>query len=404
MSAKFDVLVIGAGPSGSTVASLLAAAGLATGVLEEHAVIGEPVDCTGVVGAEACKRFAIPADVVVGSIDAVTVHAPGGPEATYRSSEPMAYIIDRAEFDRRIARQAEAAGARLMLGTRAVAIERNRDGIRVDCQEADGAPHSLSAAVVILACGPKTLFHERLGMGACSLYWKSAHALLPGDGLPNPQVYLGRAVAPDGFGWAVPVHGPTESSVRVGVNSRVDPQGCLQKLCAEKFPHLMSPDGVVQMRSWVIPLVPPAKTYAERVVAVGDAAGQVKSTSGGGIYFGMLSAELAAETITEAFRRGDFRRSGLAAYEERWRALLGLDLRLGTLFRRLFSRMTDRDMDDLLRTFQEDGVLSRLNQTVHFDWHRELIFFLLKHPTLSRILLRRWWDREAGPDLPPLSE
>lgn len=397
---SFDVLVIGAGPSGSKVAAGLASQGLETGVLEEHTVIGEPVDCTGVIGAEACKRFGVSTELIMGSIDAVTINAPQGIHATYRSAEPMAHIVNRAEFDRWIARQATEAGARILLGTRAVAIERSNRGIRVDCQEADGSPRRLSAAVVVLACGPRTLFHERLGLGPSPLHWKSAHALLPGNGLPNAQVYLGRGIAPGGFGWAVPVKGKVESSVRVGINSHSDPQSCLQRLCAERFPHLLPPDGVVRMRSWVIPLVPPARTYADRVVAVGDAAGQVKSTSGGGIYYGLLSADLAAETVGEAFRRGDFRRSGLSAYEERWRSLLGLDLRLGTLFRRLFSRMTDRDMDDLIAAFQEDRMLSRLGQAVHFDWHRELIFFLLKHPTLSRILLRRWWDREAEPVAP----
>jgi flavin-dependent dehydrogenase len=131
-------------------------------------------------------------------------------------------------------------------------------------------------------------------------------------------------------------------------------------------------------------------------LAVGDAAGQVKSTSGGGIYFGILSAQLAAETVAEAFRRGDFRRTALAVYEKRWRARLGLDLKIGTLFRRLFTRMTDRDMDDLLRALREEEVSSQVSEKVSFDWHRELVLFVLKHPKLARILLRPLWDRPSA--------
>ena len=156
-----------------------------------------------------------------------------------------------------------------------------------------------------------------------------------------------------------------------------------------------------------MPITPLTTTYAERVLAVGDAAGQVKSTSGGGIYFGMLSAELAADTAAEAFRRGTFGREALAGYEKQWRARLGLDLKLGTLFRRLFARMTDRDVDQLFHTLRQGGMLNGIAGKVSFDWHRELILFLLRHPALARLFLRRCWDRNAEPpfsDVPTIGE
>jgi flavin-dependent dehydrogenase len=157
----------------------------------------------------------------------------------------------------------------------------------------------------------------------------------------------------------------------------------------------------------VVPIMPLATTYAERVLAVGDAAGQVKSTSGGGIYFGMLSAELAADTVAEAFRGGTFGREALAGYEKQWRARLGLDLKLGTLFRRLVTRMTDRDVDQLFHVLRQGGLLNGIAGKVSFDWHRELILFLLRHPALARLFLRRCWDRNAEPlfsDVPTIGE
>jgi flavin-dependent dehydrogenase len=155
----------------------------------------------------------------------------------------------------------------------------------------------------------------------------------------------------------------------------------------------------------VVPVLPPSRAYADRVLAVGDAAGQVKPTSGGGIYYGMLGAREAAETVCEAFRSGRFTAQGLSAYEKRWRSRLGFDLKVGTLFRRLFSRMADRDIDELFRTLHTDGLLARITEKVSFDWHRELITFLLKHPKLARIFMRHSLDRQAEPafsDLPSL--
>jgi flavin-dependent dehydrogenase len=193
--------------------------------------------------------------------------------------------------------------------------------------------------------------------------------------------------------------------LRLGVNSHSDAPRYLRKLCEEKFAHLLPGDGSLPCRSWVVPVLPVSRTYGDRVLAVGDAAGQVKPTSGGGIYYGMLSARDAADTVSEAFRRGKLTREALAAYEKRWRARLGFDLRVGTLFRRLFARMADRDVDDLFRIIHTDGLLARITERVSFDWHKELILSLLKHPKLARILMRRCLDWRAEPafsDLPTL--
>jgi geranylgeranyl reductase family protein len=402
MKTAYDVLVVGAGPAGSTTAERLASAGFDVAVLEEHAVIGEPVDCTGVIGTEAFEAFDLPRRIVVGSINAITIHAPGGITTTYQGTDPLARIVDRAELDRCLASRAQGAGAAFLLSTQAVDVTRDNHGVQVTCRRPEGEVQRLSAKVLVLAGGPRFAFHERLGLRASSLLWRSAHAELPGNSLPHPQVYLGRDVAPGAFGWAVPVKRDGRPCVRIGVNSHSHAPQYLRKLCQEKFPYLMPADGPLQYRSWVVPVLPLSRTYADRVLAVGDAAGQVKPTSGGGIYYGMLSAREAAETVREGFTRGSLTAQSLSAYEKRWRSRLGFDLKVGTLFRRLFARMVDRDIDDLFQTLHSDRLLARITETVSFDWHRELILFLLKHPKLARILMRRCLDRQAEPALSDL--
>ena len=397
MKASYDVLVIGAGPAGSTAARRIAEGGLDVGIVEEHAVIGEPVDCTGVLGAEVLKRFDLPSSLVLGSFDTVTMNSPGGISATCRKDSPLAYIVDRAELDRSLAARAEAAGASFHLSTRAVDVVRRNGHIEVLCRDADENPITLSARLLILAGGPRFTLHERLGLGACPLLWRSAHAELAGDGLPNPQVYVGRSVAPGAFAWAVPLKRRGESFVRLGINTHGDAVQHLRKLCATRFPHLVPDGDALPFRKWVIPVVPLARTYGDRVLAVGDAAGQVKPTSGGGIYFGMLSAEKAADTAIDAVRGGRLDAAGLSRYEKLWRAELALDLRIGTLFRRLFARMLDADVDEFFRALSSGNLLALVTEKVSFDWHREIITFLLKHPSLARLLLRRCWDKASDP-------
>lgn len=397
MQKSHDVVIIGAGPAGSTAGEGLARAGFDVALVEEHAVIGEPVDCTGVLGAEAFQRFDLPRQIVMGDITTVTLHSPGGVSITHAERQPFAYAVDRAALDCSLAHRAMGAGASLYLSTRAVGVARCSAGVTVECRRSSGEPVRLAAQLLILAGGPQFGFQEGLGLGNSPVLWQSAHAELSGNGLSHPQVYLGRDVAPGAFAWAVPVRRGGRPSVRVGVNSRADAPGYLRRLCDERFAHLVSSDTPTASRSWVVPIVPLARTYGERVLAVGDAAGQVKSTSGGGIYFGMLSAQVAAETAADAFRKREFGPGKLSVYERRWRGFLGLDLRLGSLLRRLFGRMPDRDVDELFRVLQKEIHGGRLAGRVSFDWHQGLILFLLRHPTIVRLLLRGCWERdEAG--------
>jgi geranylgeranyl reductase family protein len=398
MTAFHDVVIVGAGPAGSTVADRLARAGVDVGMVEEHAVVGEPVDCTGVLGAEAIERFGLPERIVLGAIEAITLHSPGGVPITHSAGTPIAYVVDRAALDRGLAADAPSAGATLYLGTRAVRAVRQPRGISVLCRQTDGTPREFFAAVLVLAGGPQFALHAQLGLGDSPVLWQSAHAELAGNGLAHPQVYVGQDVAPGAFAWAVPVRRGGRPFVRVGVNSHADAPRYLHRLCTERFPHLMAGAHRPAVRCWVVPVVPAARTYGERVLAVGDAAGQVKPTSGGGIYYGMLAAELAAESVIEAFRKGAFGPARFADYEKRWRGLLGRDLRLGSLLRRLFGRMADRDVDDLFRVLQSEIGAGRVAGAVSFDWHRNLVLFLLRHPTLVRLLLRSYWSRGDAPD------
>jgi geranylgeranyl reductase family protein len=395
MQRSHDVVVIGAGPAGSTAGVELARRGFDVALVEEHAVIGEPVDCTGVLGVEAFEEFDLPRGIVVGEIGAVTLHSPGGVPITHEEGQPFAHVVDRAALDRTLARRATEAGASLYLKTRAVRVGRNPAGVTVEGHAAAGEPVHLSAKLLILAGGPQFRFQEELGLGISPVLWQSAHAELSGNGLGHPQVYLGQDVAPGAFAWAVPLQRGGRPFVRVGVNSRTDASHYVRRLCAERFSHLVPDSEQFTPRAWVVPIVPLARTFGERVMAVGDAAGQVKATSGGGIYFGMLGARMAAETAADAFRRGEFGPEDLASYEKRWRGFLGLDLRLGSLLRRLFSRMADGDVDQLFRGLQKEIRMGRFAGRVSFDWHQGLILFLLRHPSLVRLLLRNCWDGPA---------
>ncbi|MEO5741095.1 MAG: lycopene cyclase family protein, partial [Vicinamibacterales bacterium] len=148
-------------------------------------------------------------------------------------------------------------------------------------------------------------------------------------------------------------------------------------------------DDIGRPRQKILPLAPISRTYGDRLLAIGDAAGLVKPTTGGGIYYSLVSAALAAETLVDAMPRNDLSAGGLAVYEQRWRERLSAELQAQTRLRMLAHRMKDSDIEQLFDLARTDGVMPIVRRTASFNRHRTLILALLKHPPVRQLLLRR---------------
>jgi flavin-dependent dehydrogenase len=167
----------------------------------------------------------------------------------------------------------------------------------------------------------------------------------------------------------VPLH---NGYTRVGLMCAQDSRGALRRFLDQLVPQWRELQDL-HLASKPIAQTPLPKTYAERVLVIGEAAGQVKATTGGGIYYGLLAARLAADTISTAFATADFAAEQLWAYERAWRALLAEELSLGLAFRKLYGRLGDRQMDYVLRYIARNGLKDLIRRKANFDWHRELI-------------------------------
>ncbi|MBI2989163.1 MAG: NAD(P)/FAD-dependent oxidoreductase [Deltaproteobacteria bacterium] len=384
----YDVVVVGGGPAGCYTASLLSKNGFDVHVLEEHPVIGEPVDCSGVVGVEAFEELGLPDSLKLREISALTLVSPSDLEVHFSPASPLANIVDRAAFDRAIADKTMASGATLHLGSPVTDLQLRDDCVEVVFEEGVSGGAKLRARMVILAGGPRYRLQRKLGMGEPADFLKTAQTETPVRGIKKTKVLMGSQAAPGSFAWIVPFPKRGEEFARVGVSSKVVAvpylKKLLERLCCDG--HLDSPD--IPIRSWVIPITPLPRTYAERVLAVGDAAGQTKPTTGGGIFYGLLCAEAAAHIATGAFKKGDFSEGTMGGYEKEWRQKLGVEIKIGAFFRRLAERLTDEEIDDLFRVVQSDGILASVTSKARFDWHKDVIYFALRHPALGRIFFK----------------
>ena len=121
-----------------------------------------------------------------------------------------------------------------------------------------------------------------------------------------------------------------------------------------------------------------SRTFGDRVIALGEAAGQIKTTTGGGIYYGLMCADIAAAAVHACFSRGDFSASALAPYEKNWKSALQKEIILGHMTRRMCARLSDSQIERIFRLAQTDGILPIIREKADFDWHSDLILALVK--------------------------
>src|SRR5262249_44605398 len=164
-----DALVVGGGPGGLFVAERLARAGVHTILCEEHAVVGDPVHCTGVLAAESFDEFDLPRDPLLNTLTAARFVSPSGITIRHDTSPPLAAVIDRPAFDRALARRAADAGAELRTGVRVSTLDFDASGVSAVA----GDTH-IRARLAILACGANYAFQRRLGLGLPGVYLHTA--------------------------------------------------------------------------------------------------------------------------------------------------------------------------------------------------------------------------------------
>ncbi|UCH50690.1 MAG: NAD(P)/FAD-dependent oxidoreductase [Chloroflexota bacterium] len=377
----YNTIIIGAGPVGSYLAGKLARLSYKVLVLEKKMAAGQDICCTGIVSRECLDLIHLDKGLITRQVSSARFLAPSGKSIRMQRSHKVAYIIDRPALNTQLAGRAQESGASYLFGTQVtdIQVETERLQVLANC---GGQKRLFEAETAVIATGFGSPLPGRLDLGEIKDFVIGAQAEVNVVDLDEVEIYLDQKLAPSGFAWLVPTR---DNRGLAGLLTNHQPERHLKKLIST----LETQDKITSDRAapvyGAIPLRPLPKTYADRILVAGEAAGQVKPTTGGGIYYGLLCADIAAGTLDQAFKIHDLSESRLASYQKNWRDRLGKELQVGYWAHRLYRKLDNRNIERLHDLVSKNGVPQFVAELDHFsfDWHSELIFKTLKHLAIA---------------------
>ncbi|MFX1474541.1 MAG: geranylgeranyl reductase family protein [Promethearchaeota archaeon] len=385
-----EVIVIGAGPVGGLAARQLARLGLSVLLLEDHRQVGRPVHCAGLIGIEGLHGLGIhpKKSAIINRVRASVLHAPSGVALTVDKGHSHAYVLHRNLLDQQIVHEAESAGAKLLLGNRVTHCQPTQTGVKVTVREA-GSTKEYRAHVAVDAEGINARLARQNGLLGPkksfilpALQYEVSNVSLLAD---RVHLYFDNRLAPKFFLWVIPLDA---HRARVGLASAGRKVRKSLENFLSKTPMLKDAKVDKRYGGLVYSGGPFGKTVAERFIAIGDAAGQTKATSGGGVVYGGRCAIIAAASIRRALRNGRYHHKELANYDKQWKRAYGRQLKQMALLRRLINCLNNTELDKLFLAIQRSSVRELIETKGDIDQQERLITASLTNPFLLAQLMK----------------
>lgn len=397
MKTLSDVIVVGGGPCGSFAALNLSKLGIDVTVFEEHSEIGVPSHCAGHLSIKNLKRlglYPLPMEIIENTFYGATFHSPNGKEFSVRFSSPVTCVVNRTLFDKYVAEMAEDAGAYYCLNSRVESMIIKNGFVKgVSVKQHGKTEKKFLAKIVIDAEGISSRILRQTGLSTLNRHMlvNAVHAEVENvkDLKPDMvEVFLGRDYTPGSYAWLIP---KLDGKANVGLAAKSgNPKELLQKLML-KHPVASKKLRTAKLLQFSFhPMTlggPIPKTYSNGFLAVGDAASQVKPTTGGGVIFGMTCARVAAEVAYEALRKNGFSQEFLSVYQKRCEEKLGFDVNVMLKIRKILDAMPDDKIDDAINFCAKIGLDKVLQNVEDIDFQGRSLLRILWNPRVPTALL-----------------
>ncbi len=383
---KYDAVVVGAGPAGLAFARSLSEKGYKVIVVEKEDQLSKK-PCGEGISARVLDTARIPrreADRFASRrINGAAIIAPNGKSLVIRQEGEMGYIVDKRAFLRVMGEYAAAAGAEIRMLEPAREFHRSSEGVKVKTRTLDIEAKILVGADGYLSRVAKTFGLEKPGERKVI---PTVQYVMANVELEDPELtyfYLGSKVAPLGYVWIFPKDGKL-ANVGIGVQG-ASPKKYLDKFIRE-HPEFFSKSTTVEFRAAAVTIGGMLeKIVDERVILIGEAAGQVIPLTGGGIHTSIAGGAIAADTVAKALERDDFSVNLLSEYPAEYNKYWGKKIRDSLKGLKAIEAMSDEELNMLAEILEPEDVVNLANG----ENVGKVALKLMKHPIFSVKLARK---------------
>lgn len=392
MKQQYEIGIIGAGPIGGYLAAELSKSHDSIALFEQHKKIGIPMNCAGLITPRVFEQFSIPKqNIIQHEIIGAHIHSPSDHILSIGGDKTHAVSIDRTAFDTYLVDMAKKRNTELHLGEKIISIQTDNDAVELGTANGNRTACSL----LIGADGPYSKVGDLCGFPRPKEYLRGMGAIVENMSLDPGyvEIFVGGRVAPGFFAWMIPIN-KDGTKARIGLciprDEKKNPHYYFQKMFKE-FPiaAYLKKAQIIEKTGGIIPLGPLSQTVKDNILLVGDAAAQVKPTSGGGIYMGLVSAKHCVSIINESKTPDGFSTETLQGYHQAWRRDIGKELYMGMQFRKIYEKLSDSDFDKYIQKFNTPSIMKTITEKGDIDYPSTLLRPLLKKmPSLLRLLPR----------------
>ncbi|MHA2272900.1 MAG: NAD(P)/FAD-dependent oxidoreductase [Candidatus Hodarchaeales archaeon] len=396
--AGYDVCIIGAGPVGCLAAKELASRGHNVAIFEQFSTSGFPNHCSGLISEEGFRKLAVPLPntLIENRVANARVYAPNGSFLRIQRRKKEMLVVDRSKLDAFLAERAVDEGTIVHYSHKVTNLLSHKSQITGCSGKANTGQWKANAPVTICAEGVRARLLHRHGYPTPNSAWNLPAVQYE---LENVQIdrntvdlFHGSQWAPGFFAWIIPTR---ERCARVGLATlskwRFSTKKLLNKFLVH---HPIASDHlrgykIILTRGGSVPAAGPnPHTVFDGLVVVGDAAGQAKPTTGGGVNIGGHCARIAGRIISECLEKEQYSKKAFRKYEQIWRRHYYRELLLMSFFRRATRNIPNRRIDDGIRALKEMGIESMLGEVTNIDLHATDLALWLLQPSFIKQAIR----------------
>jgi geranylgeranyl reductase family protein len=350
----YDVVVIGAGPSGLRTAQLIAQKKFNVLVLEEHEEVGKPLKCAGLVSWRLLELLPnLPNEIIVNTVNKAKFFSSFGSSFVLESKKPV-YVIDRPKLDKFLANEAKKSGAEIKTSTQFKKFRYFDELIELETSKG-----KFKTKILVGADGANSKLVQLLGIKQPKNVLTGIQATVEGNFDSNSvELWFGSSIAPDFFAWLIPL---SKRKARIGLATKTKSKYYFEKFLEKRIGKKKQADVAGTIRFGLM------DTVADRILLVGDAACMVKPLSGGGIIYGLIGAKYCADACIKALSKNKFDYEFLKKeYDEKWKEKLEKSIKKGLLYRKILNKLSDKQLDLFFSSGKMLG-LTKILETFDMD-------------------------------------